>query len=76
MKNFRSLSFFLALVMLFSFAAPLTVGAKTLYSDVEAGRWSEGSIEYASENGYMQGVGGGRFDPEGSMTRAMVVTVL
>ena len=76
MKNFRSLSFFLALVMLFSFAAPLTVGAKTLYSDVEAGRWSEGSIEYASENGYMQSVGGGRFDPEGSMTRAMVVTVL
>ena len=75
-KSVKTLSVLLAAVFLFSFAAPLTVGAKDLYSDVEAGRWSEGSIEYASENGYMQGVGGGRFDPEGSMTRAMVVTVL
>ena len=75
-KSVKTLSVLLAAVFLFSFAAPLTVGAKTLYSDVEAGRWSEGSIEYASENGYMQGVGGGRFDPEGTMTRAMVVTVL
>ncbi|MBR4661525.1 MAG: S-layer homology domain-containing protein [Clostridia bacterium] len=75
-KSVKTLSVLLAAIFLFSFAAPLTVGAKTLYSDVEAGRWSEGSIEYASENGYMQGVGGGRFDPEGSMTRAMVVTVL
>ena len=63
-KSVKTLSVLLAAVFLFSFAAPLTVGAKTLYSDVEAGRWSEGSIEYASENGYMQGVGGGRFDPE------------
>ncbi|MBR3416752.1 MAG: S-layer homology domain-containing protein, partial [Clostridia bacterium] len=75
-KSVKTLSVLLAAVFLFSFAAPLTVGAKALYSDVEVGRWSEGSIEYASENGYMHGVGGGRFDPEGSMTRAMVVTVL
>ncbi len=46
------------------------------FSDVEAGRWSYDSVYYAFDNGYMLGVGGNRFDPEGTMTRAMVVTVL
>ena len=75
MKNFKLISFILAAVMLLSFALPLTAGADG-YKDVEAGRWSEASVRYVSEKEYMQGVGGGRFDPEGSMTRAMVVTVL
>ncbi|MBR3424146.1 MAG: S-layer homology domain-containing protein, partial [Clostridia bacterium] len=76
MKIFRSVSFFLAALLLFSLAAPLAVGAKDAYSDVENGRWSRDAVEYVSEKGYMQGVGGGRFDPGGAMTRAMVVTVL
>ena len=50
--------------------------AKFVFSDVGADRWSAASIGYAVENGYMNGVGGGLFDPEGPLTRAMVATVL
>ena len=74
--NVKALSLLLALAFLFSFATPLTVGAKEEYVDVDAGRWSRNAVLYVSEKGYMQGVGGGRFDPAGPMTRAMVVTVL
>ncbi len=50
--------------------------AKIVFSDVGADRWSASSIEYAVKEGYMKGVGGGLFDPEGPLTRAMVATVL
>ena len=46
------------------------------FSDVKEKRWSYKSIVYAVDNGYMNGVGGGKFDPAGTMTRGMVVTVL
>ncbi|MBQ2469399.1 MAG: S-layer homology domain-containing protein, partial [Clostridia bacterium] len=74
----KRLCFFLAAVMIVSaFAAALpSYAAETGFSDVEEGRWSAASIEYAVKNGYMNGVGGGKFDPEGSLTRAMVATVL
>ena len=48
----------------------------TAFSDVDVNRWSYGSICYAYDKGYMLGVGGDRFNPAGTMTRAMVVTVL
>ncbi|MBR3422999.1 MAG: S-layer homology domain-containing protein, partial [Clostridia bacterium] len=44
--------------------------------DVAPDRWSYASVKYALNNNYMNGVGGGRFDPAGSLTRAMVATVL
>ncbi|MBQ1503665.1 MAG: S-layer homology domain-containing protein, partial [Clostridia bacterium] len=74
----KRLCFFLAAVMIASvFASALpSYAAETGFSDVEEGRWSAASIEYAVKNGYMNGVGGGKFDPEGSLTRAMVATVL
>ncbi|MBQ6677179.1 MAG: S-layer homology domain-containing protein [Clostridia bacterium] len=50
--------------------------AKTEFSDVMKDMWSYDSIVYAVSEGYMQGVGGGKFDPEGSLTRGMVATVL
>ena len=68
-------SYVIAFVMICASLAGLSAFAVG-FSDVEAGRWSEASIGYAVENGYMKGVGGGKFDPEGSLTRAMVATVL
>ena len=49
---------------------------KPVFSDVAENRWSYGSVTYAVENGYMNGVGDGKFDPSGSLTRGMVATVL
>ncbi|MBQ6677649.1 MAG: S-layer homology domain-containing protein, partial [Clostridia bacterium] len=72
----KLISLFIAAVMLAGMLAAMPVSAAETFSDVEADRWSAGSIEYAVKEGYMNGVGGGRFDPEGSLTRAMVATVL
>ena len=46
------------------------------FADVPKNAWYVGAVEYAVQNGLMNGVGDGQFDPEGSMTRAMLVTVL
>ena len=46
------------------------------FSDVSEKAWYYDAVQYASQNGLMNGVGNGKFDPEGSMTRAMLVTVL
>ena len=73
----RILSFLLVFVMIAaSLAISLPSYAASAFSDVGEDRWSYESIEFAYGRGYMLGVGKGRFDPEGTMTRAMVVTVL
>jgi hypothetical protein len=69
-------AFFIAIMMLASIASAIPAAADGAFADVGTDRWSAGSIAYAVEKGYMQGVGGGKFDPEGTLTRAMVVTVL
>ena len=73
----KLLSAILATVMLASaLTAAIPVSAGQIFSDVEDDRWSAKSIVYAVKSGYMKGVGGDKFDPEGSLTRAMVATVL
>lgn len=46
------------------------------FTDVSADDWFAGDVAYAAENGLFNGVGNGRFDPNGSMTRVMLMTVL
>lgn len=46
------------------------------YDDVPADSWYYGAVSFAYYNGLMNGVATGKFDPEGTMTRAMLVTVL
>ena len=74
----KTLSVVLALVMIAAaVAAAIPAGAaKVLFSDVTEDMWSYDSILYAVKEGYMQGVGGDRFDPSGLLTRGMVATVL
>ncbi|MBR4661888.1 MAG: S-layer homology domain-containing protein, partial [Clostridia bacterium] len=73
----KPFSMLLAAVMIAAaFAASVPATAAAAFSDVEGGRWSAASIKYAVKNEYMNGIGGGKFDPEGSLTRAMVATVL
>ena len=44
-------------------------------SDVKT-HWGHSSIDYCVENGLMNGVGDGKFNPDGTVTRAMLATVL
>ncbi len=44
--------------------------------DVSKEHWFHDPVLYAIENGLMNGVGNDKFDPEGSLTRAMLVTIL
>ena len=46
------------------------------FSDVDLDAWYHESIDYAVLNGLMEGVGGGRFAPKATTTRAMIVTIL
>lgn len=55
-------------------AGPKT--AKIRFSDVPQGHWAYEAVEFCAVKGYFAGVGGGKFDPNGQMTRAMFMTVL
>ncbi|MBQ3404312.1 MAG: S-layer homology domain-containing protein [Oscillospiraceae bacterium] len=46
------------------------------FKDVDTTQWYHESIDYAIEHGLMNGVASDRFDPQGTTTRAMIVTIL
>lgn len=46
------------------------------FTDVTEGKWFYADVMYAAENGLMNGVGDEKFNPYGTASRAMVVTVL
>ena len=52
------------------------VAADETFTDVSEGFWGEEAISFAAARGLFQGVGNGEFDPSGTMTRSMLVTVL
>lgn len=47
-----------------------------LYADVPVGSWYEDAVKYVTDAGLFNGVGDNKFDPDGTMNRAMFVTVL
>ena len=46
------------------------------FTDVKPGDWFYEAVQYAAEKGLMNGVGDGKFDPNGTTTRGMIVTIL
>lgn len=73
----RALAWLLVLCLicsLFSVAA-LATGAED-FTDVADDAWYYDYVDYVTTEGYFLGVGGGKFAPEETMTRAMFVTVL
>ncbi len=46
------------------------------FSDVNENDWYYGAVAYSVEHSLMNGMGGGLFEPEGEVTRAMLVTIL
>lgn len=71
----RILSLLLAAAMLLSLTPAFAAG-KTPFEDVPAGAWYENDAAELNAMGYVNGVSKTQFDPDGSMTRAMVVTIL
>lgn len=63
-------AFLLALVLL---TVPILSHA---YSDVNPNTWYAKAIDTVTEQGLFSGIGNNKFNPNGSMTRAMFVTVL
>ncbi|MBR3992099.1 MAG: S-layer homology domain-containing protein, partial [Clostridia bacterium] len=74
MKKTRLVSIILASILLLIAALPAYADGG--YTDVKEKRWSHDAVMYVTEKGYMKGVTDDRFDPAGSMTRGMFVTVL
>ena len=50
--------------------------AGNTFSDVAAGQWYSDAITWAAENDVVNGIGGGKFDPEGKITREQMATIL
>ena len=46
------------------------------FADVKSGSWYEAAVLYARANGFFSGTSATTFEPDGTMTRAMFVTVL
>ena len=46
------------------------------FTDVDPDAWYHEAVDYAVVEGLMNGVGNGKFDPDGTTTRAMIVTIL
>lgn len=78
MKNIKKLgSLILTLILAFSLTLPAFAAAEnTGYTDVDANAPYAGAVIWCREHQLMDGVGGGRFDPDGSMTRAMLAAIL
>ncbi len=55
---------------------PEDEGAELPFTDVEPGAWYYDAVEYVYTNGLMDGVSATDFNPDGNMTRAMLVTIL
>ena len=75
LKRMGAILMALALVLglnLTAFAAVEDTG----FSDVAADAWYADAVEYVRDNGLMSGTSATTFAPEGTMTRAMLVTAL
>ena len=49
---------------------------ETEFTDVASGTWYSAYVNWASENGLVLGRGNGAFDPQGTITRQEIVTIL
>ena len=61
--------------LLWNFAGKPDEG-ENLFSDVADGQWYTDAIAWASHNGIVTGVGAGKFNPNGTMTREQMTTLL
>lgn len=71
----RFLSILLACALVFSLGVT-AFAAENSFTDIPADADYAAAVAWCQEKGLMQGVAANRFDPNGTLTRAMVATVL
>ena len=76
MKKLVSLLLALCLVFALGASAFAAKFPANGFSDVPRSEWYAEAVDFVKASGLMNGVGDNRFDPDGSVTRAMVITVL
>lgn len=69
----RTIVILCVLAMLFSV---LISQVSAAYTDVKGTEWFKNGVSFVTANGYMTGVSSNSFDPDGLVTRGMMVTVL
>ena len=74
-RNRRCLAAALSAVLLLCVLSVPTP-AEDLFTDVSPDSWYAPAVDFCASHGLMSGIGEGRFDPNGTVTRAMAVTVL
>ena len=50
--------------------------SQSAYTDVPVGTWYTGAVNWAAYNKLVEGKGGGKFDPDGYVTREEICTIL
>ena len=60
----------------FLYSPEVPVTPPTTFNDVGKGDWFYDNVEYVYKKGLMMGVGNNVFSPDGTVTRAMTVTVI
>jgi hypothetical protein len=53
-----------------------SLAGQSEFSDVKPSNWASGYIQWAKDNGIINGVGGGRFDPQGNVTYEQTVKMI
>lgn len=77
MKRYtRFAALLLGVIMMFSMMNICFAAEGQSFTDVPADADYAEAAAWCAENNLMNGVGGGKFDPDGSMTRAMLATIL
>lgn len=74
-KHYRVLPLLLALALILSLSPSLAAEPDTGFSDVSDGDWFAPYVDVCVEEGLMNGVGQGRFDPQGVVSMAEAATI-
>ena len=56
--------------------SPAVAGSTSFADESDIASWAASAVDWAQESGYISGVGGNRFDPDGTATRAQVAVIL
>lgn len=66
----------MVMTILYRLDGKTPVNFSGLFADVAPGMWYSDAIEWAAGCGIVNGVGGGRFDPDGAITREQLAAIL